>query len=161
LTRSRGRSVNFAMSKALYARLRQNLTITTATATANSQTETPHEKPSVIKEKTTWELSSKIVDGKMLNSTSFTQLVPNAARAPSHANKSRGHRRGPSQGRRPKAERVISMSRHASHNSNIVKVPATATPNWTKNEKYCVTKLPGRPSQVDNIAQFRTSATFE
>jgi hypothetical protein len=93
----------------------------------------------------------------MLNSTSFSQLAPNASRVPSHANKPRGHRRGPSQGRRPKAERVISTSRHASHNNNVIEVPATATPNWTKNEKYCVTKLPGRPSQVDNIAQFRTS----
>ena len=90
----------------------------------------------------------------MLGSTSFSHLAPNAARAPSQTSKSR-HRRGPSQGRRPKAERVISMSRNTSHKSELNEVPLTATPNWTKNEKYCVTRLPGRPSQLDHVAQFR------
>lgn len=90
----------------------------------------------------------------MLNSGSFNQFGPNAPRAPSQTSKPR-HQRGPSQGRRPKAERVISMSRNASHKSDVIEGPSTATPNWTKNEKYCVTRLPGRPSQVDNIAQFR------
>jgi hypothetical protein len=52
------------------------------------------------------------------------------------------------------------MSRNASHKSEILEAPSAATPNWTKNEKYCVTKLPGRPSQVDNIAQFRTPRTL-
>ena len=91
----------------------------------------------------------------MLNPTSFQQRAPNASRVPSQTSQSR-HRRGPSQGRRPKAERVISMSRNVSHKSDVIEGPLTATPNWTKNEKYCVTRLVGRPSQVDNIAQFRT-----
>jgi len=47
------------------------------------------------------------------------------------------------------------MSRNTSHKSEANEIPLTATPNWTKNEKYCVTRLPGRPSQLDNIAQFR------
>lgn len=47
------------------------------------------------------------------------------------------------------------MSRNTSHKSEGNEALLTATPNWTKNEKYCVTRLPGRPSQLDNIAQFR------
>ena len=91
----------------------------------------------------------------MLNPTSFSQLAPNASRAPSQSSKSR-HRKGPSQGRRPKTERIISLSRNVSHKGDILEAPIPITPNWTKNEKYCVTRLPGRPSQLDNIAQFRT-----
>ena len=90
----------------------------------------------------------------MLNPTSFNQRLADAGRVPSQTSHSRP-RRGPSQGRRPKVERVISMSRNASHKSDVGEAPLTTTPNWTKNEKYCVTRLPGRPSQVDNIAQFR------
>lgn len=94
----------------------------------------------------------------MLNSTSFSQLAPQMPRTASQTSKSR-HRRGQSQGRRPKTERVVSMSRTQSYKSDagVVEVVNTATPNWTKNEKYCVTRLPGRPSQIDNLAQFRTS----
>lgn len=92
----------------------------------------------------------------MLSSAPFAQPGPHAPRAPSQASRSR-HRRGPSQGRRPRAERVISMSRNTSHKSDAaLDVLATATPNWTKNEKYCVTRLAARPAQVDNTAQYRT-----
>jgi hypothetical protein len=100
----------------------------------------------------------------MLNSTSFSQLAPQMPRAGSQTSKSR-HRRGQSQGRRPKAERVVSMSRTQSYKSDGAGAGAgetavsMATPNWTKNEKYCITRLPGRPSQIDNIAQFRTHST--
>ena len=91
----------------------------------------------------------------MLNSTSFTQTAPNASRAPSQTSKTR-HRRTHSHGRRPKAERVISMSRNVSRKSDAIDARITVTPNWTKNEKYCVTRLPGRPPQIDNLGQFRT-----
>jgi hypothetical protein len=95
----------------------------------------------------------------MLSSAPFAQPGPHASRAPSQASQSR-HRRGPSQGRRPKAERVISMSRNTSHKLDAaVEVLGPATPNWTKNEKYCVTRLTARPSQVDNTAQYRTLPT--
>jgi nuclear pore complex protein Nup133 len=50
------------------------------------------------------------------------------------------------------------MSRNASHRSDIAEGPTIVSPNWTKNEKYCVTRLPGRPSQIDNLAQYRISA---
>ena len=47
------------------------------------------------------------------------------------------------------------MSRNPSHKSEVNETPLSVTPNWTKNEKYCVTRLPGRPSHLDNVVQFR------
>jgi hypothetical protein len=94
----------------------------------------------------------------MLNSTSFSQLAPkNPPRAASQTSKSRHGRRTGSAGRRPKVERVVSMSRHPSHKSDV-KDPVTvsASPIWTKNEKYLVTRLSGRPSQLDKLSQYRT-----